>query len=157
MSKTIQELEFENKMLRTAVKDAVNSLDALYIAISTETLIHSDLEDARHASIKIRKEYSIDSSYKKPTGVDFIAQERQEQIEKHNKSLKDDLYFNSGFQLAVAAEMLLASEHEEGIDSESYPENWNHEVCMHMLSKPYKQKLIIAGALIAAEIDRLNA
>ena len=91
------------------------------------------------------------------TGIELIAIERQEQIEKHKRSVIEDVKFNDSFQLAYAAEMLLASEHEEGIDSASYPDGWDHEICMKMLSKTYQEKLIIAGALIAAEIDRLNS
>lgn len=91
------------------------------------------------------------------TGIELIAKERQEQIEKHGRSIEQDQEFNDNCQLALGAEMLLASEHEEGIDSCSYPDGWNENICNKMLSKSYKEKLIIAGALIAAEIDRLNA
>jgi hypothetical protein len=90
------------------------------------------------------------------TGVELIAKERQEQIEKHGQTIERDLRDNENQQLAIGAQMLLAAEWEEGIDSESYPYGWNKEICHHMLSKPYKERLIIAGALIAAEIDRLQ-
>ncbi len=36
------------------------------------------------------------------------------------------------------------------------PEGWNKELHNKMMNKPYKDRLIIAGALIAAEIDRIN-
>ena len=89
------------------------------------------------------------------TGVELIAKERQEQIEKHGYlSIEDER--NDGGQLSYAAEMLLAQEHEEGIDSSCFPDGWSHDNCVKMLNKPYKARLIIAGALIAAEIDRLN-
>ena len=61
MSKTVEQLEAENKMLtaenkmlKQAVKDAVNSLDALYIAAGTGTLIQSDLDDAHQCSMYIK-------------------------------------------------------------------------------------------------------
>lgn len=92
----------------------------------------------------------------KKTGVELIAIERQEHIEKHGRTIEWDDDVNSNEQLATAAEMLLAVDHEEGIDSASYPDGWDHEICVKMLSKPRKQRLIIAGALIAAEIDRLQ-
>lgn len=90
------------------------------------------------------------------TGIELIAEERQEQIEKHGRTLQHDDDYNDNNQLAHCAEMLLAVEHEEGIDSESYPDGWDKEICRNMLSKTYFKRLIIAGALIAAEIDRLR-
>lgn len=93
----------------------------------------------------------------KKTGVFLIANERNSQIMKHGRTIARDVEENSNGELALGAEMLLAAEHEEGIDPASYPDGWDHEICRKMLSKPYKDRLIIAGALIAAEIDRLNA
>jgi len=93
------------------------------------------------------------------TGIQLIEMERAEQILKHgydpNFVHENPQYYSDG-QLAVAAEMLIASEHEEGIDRNSYPENWPDEDCIKMLNKPYVERLAVAGALIAAEIDRLN-
>lgn len=70
--------------------------------------------------------------------------------------VKKDVYDNDMQQLSECAEMLLAVEHEEGIDSASFPSGWDHDTCYKMLCKSYYDRLIIAGALIAAEIDRLN-
>lgn len=89
-------------------------------------------------------------------GVTLIFQERLEQIEKHGRTLEYDVKENSEGQLSYAAEMLLAIGHEEGIDPQSYPWGWNKDICAYMLSKPYKERLVIAGALIAAELDRLT-
>lgn len=89
------------------------------------------------------------------TGIDLIAKERKEQIEKHGRTIEQDVMYNDNEQLAIGAEMLLAVEHEVGIDSESFPYGWDKETCNYMLSKSYKERLIIAGALIAAELDRL--
>lgn len=97
------------------------------------------------------------SLLKEGSGVHLIAIERKEQIEIHWRTLQRDVDENSNNELAHGAEMLLAAEHEEGIDTESYPDGWDKEICTHMLSKPYKERLIIAGALIAAEIDRLSS
>lgn len=90
------------------------------------------------------------------TGIELIADERQEQIEDHGRTIEKDVVENENNQLARGAEMLLASEHDEGIDRESYPIGWDLNICDHMLSKTYLEKLVIAGALIAAEIDRLQ-
>ncbi len=92
----------------------------------------------------------------KKTGIELIAIERQEQLEKHGRTLVYDDESNGDQQLAIAAEMLLAVEHEEGIDRESFPDGWDVELCEYMIGKPYKKRLILAGALIAAEIDRLQ-
>ena len=89
------------------------------------------------------------------TGIELIAKERQEQIEKHGYDADHDSGHYAG-ELAFLAEMLLASEHEEGIDSNEYPDGIEPEIIDRMLWKPYKEKLIIAGALIAAEIDRIS-
>lgn len=91
------------------------------------------------------------------TGIELIAEERQEQIKKHLYSIAHDIEVNDNEQLAHAAEMLLAVEREEGIDSDSFPDGWDKDICRKMLAKSYKERLIIAGALIAAEIDRLIA
>ncbi len=90
------------------------------------------------------------------TGISLIAKERQQQVDKHGRTIERDCIENHNGQLALGAEMLLAIEHEEGIDSYSYPDGWGEELCSKMLAKPYKERLVIAGALIAAELDRLN-
>lgn len=91
------------------------------------------------------------------TGIELIAAERQEQIEKHGRTIEKDVQQNDNEQLSHGALLLLSVDYEEGIDSESYPDGWDHEICANMIRKPYKERLIIAGALIAAEIDRLQA
>lgn len=59
-------------------------------------------------------------------------------------------------QLSIAAYMLLSVDYEEGIDSESYPFGWDADICNKMINKSYEERLIIAGALLAAEIDRIQ-
>ena len=36
------------------------------------------------------------------------------------------------------------------------PNGWDQEIWEKMIRKPHQERLIIAGALIAAELDRLN-
>lgn len=96
---------------------------------------------------------------KSKTGVELIAQERQEQIEKHGYTLdfvKSNPEYYEDKQLATAALGLLSIEWEEQVELYDYLENWDQDTVSNMMSKPYKERLIIAGALIAAEIDRLN-
>ena len=83
-------------------------------------------------------------------GVELIADERQEQIEKHGRSIQDDVIVNAGEQLKTAAIAIL---NDSG--KTSYPYGWDHDVLDKIIAKPYIERLVIAGALIAAEIDRL--
>jgi hypothetical protein len=93
------------------------------------------------------------------TGIELIAQERKEQIEKHGRSTGDDVRFNNKGQLQRAAEILITI--DEDIDLYRHklfiPSGWNKDIWFKMLNKPHKERLIIAGVLIAAEIDRLQA
>jgi len=90
------------------------------------------------------------------TGIELIAEERLEQIIKHGRTTVRDGIENNNHQLTKGALMLLSIDYEEGIDPSEYPEGWDKDICLHMIKKTYEQRLIIAGALIAAEIDRLN-
>jgi hypothetical protein len=95
----------------------------------------------------------------KKTGIELIADERREQIEKHGYDAqwyKNNPEYYEAKELSFVAEMALAIEHEEGIDPNVYPESWPTEDIDKIFRKPYKERLIIAGALIAAEIDRLQ-
>lgn len=87
------------------------------------------------------------------TGIELIAQERQEQIEKHGYTVSDDVSVNEQGQLPLAAIMLI----EGGLKNrECLPYDWSENQWKKMFDKPYKERLIIAGALIAAELDRLT-
>jgi hypothetical protein len=88
---------------------------------------------------------------KKLSGAELIAQERKEQIEKHGFTTEADSRYYNEEQLREAAVGVLA------YDSFGVPDNWNVKQFQYMVSKPYKERLIIAGALIAAEIDRLQS
>lgn len=89
------------------------------------------------------------------TGIELIAEERQEQIEKHNYTTHDDVLGNDEGQLSEAAAKL-CSDRFGTLPTTDTPAGWNQESWVKMTTKPYKDRLIIAGALIAAEIDRLN-
>ena len=88
------------------------------------------------------------------TGIELIAQERQEQIEKHKISTKEDREFNFSRELILGAEALIA--HKGEGDYTYFPAQWDIEICKKMIEKSYKERLIIAGALIAAELDRID-
>ena len=95
------------------------------------------------------------------SGIDLIAQERQEQISKHGRTVERDVKENWQNELSFAAALLSCPNptlmgYDPNMEG-GRPEKWDKKLWHKMMSKPYKQRLIIAGALLAAEIDRLNA
>lgn len=84
------------------------------------------------------------------SGIELIAQERKEQLEKHNRPIENDVAYNSEHQLSWAASRLCRI-----FPTNTLPKDWNKDLWLKMILKPYKERLIKAGALIAAEIDRL--
>lgn len=85
------------------------------------------------------------------TGIELIAEERREQIEKHGRTIQTDLEVNKGGALSMAAKGVITGDWGE------FPAEWDSDAIRKMCGKPYKDRLIIAGALLAAEIDRLQA
>ena len=90
------------------------------------------------------------------TGIELIAKERQEQIDKHGRDSSHDAAHNDDGQLIDMAAHLLMIDRQEGIDRDMLPVGWDEDTCIYMLLKPRKERLVIAGALIAAELDRLE-
>lgn len=83
-------------------------------------------------------------------GVQLIDHERIKQIHYKKITIEDDYKLNADYQLVDAAiKLLKGGQHEP-------PEGWDSEIWNKMLVKSEQEKLVIAGALIAAEIDRLN-
>ncbi len=91
------------------------------------------------------------------TGIELIAQERKEQMYKHHRTIADDVKYNTKGQLSVGAGILAQKNIPEHIKDTLIPTGWDEKIWNKMLNKPYEQRLIIAGALIAAELDRLQA
>lgn len=79
-------------------------------------------------------------------GVDKIAQERKEQIEKHGYTVENDCRYVEG-QLLMAATAIIQ------VDDDHWPADWNRAEYLKIMAKPRADQLAIAGALIAAEID----
>lgn len=87
------------------------------------------------------------------TGIELIAQERKEQLEKHEFSIERDIAWHKNGQLVDAAMQYLGT---DLIDC--YPEDWDRR--WYKSENPdwngnRIDELKIAGALIAAEIDRI--
>jgi hypothetical protein len=98
---------------------------------------------------------------KTKTGIELIAQERQEQIEKHGRTIDRDIAENDKNQLSSGASILALNYpficlEVYDVEESHCPPDWDQELWCKMVNKPYKERLIIAGALIAAEIDRLQ-
>jgi len=88
------------------------------------------------------------------TGIELIAAERQEQIEKHGYTVVKDVAFNNHYQIPSAVRKL--TKRNPGIEEFDAPQYWDSLIWERMIDKTYKDRLIIAGALIAAEIDRIQ-
>jgi len=86
------------------------------------------------------------------TGIELIAEERRQQIEQHGRTVKADVDFNTGEQLRKAAHRLI-----EVCPSElNPPKGWDGNIWAKMCRKPYLERMVIAGSLLAAEIDRVK-
>lgn len=83
------------------------------------------------------------------TGIELISDERKQQIEKHGFTVeKDQKYVND--ELVTVATNLLTGNFFD------YPATWSSTMCDKLRKKNQLESLIISGALIAAEIDRLQ-
>lgn len=90
------------------------------------------------------------------TGIQAFSEERQKQIDKYGftgKHHAEHPEWYSENQLVLAAKWLQNKE----IKAVWFPDNWDQQWFSRLCIKPYKERLIIAGALLAAEYDRLEA
>jgi hypothetical protein len=78
-------------------------------------------------------------------GVDIIAKEREEQINKHKWN--DDIHKNG--ELIEAALFALDPMKFD------WPVGWSYDSMLKIKEKAYVNRLAVAGALIAAEYDRI--
>jgi len=92
----------------------------------------------------------------KKTGIELIAKERSEHFTKHNRTIEYDINNNHNFQLGEAACNLCYEAIEEIDCRHTPPVDWDLKIWQKMCDKPYQERLVIAGALIAAELDRIN-
>lgn len=92
------------------------------------------------------------------TGIELISKEREEQIKKHSRTVDQDVRLNKKKQLVSAASALILCDSQKEIKAMAEygcPQGWDKAIWSKMINKPYKERLIIAGALIAAEYDRV--
>jgi len=86
----------------------------------------------------------------KDTAVILIEKERNEQQTKHGKTTKIDVIENPNGELIQGAKAIIDG------DLMAFPSNWKATFVNKMVNKPLKERLVIAAALLAAEIDRLQ-
>lgn len=97
------------------------------------------------------------------SGAELIAEERLEQIEKHGYTVESDQKYTDKQLLALAFFCIFAADKEGEFTSVALKadmiKEWGFEAEFFdkISSKTAIEKLAIAGAFIAAEIDRINA
>lgn len=96
----------------------------------------------------------------KKTGIELIAEERREQIEKHGRTIAIDQSNNSEGEMIIAARALLIEDNDEYEPDDTVqervsemPGDWETPLCQKMASESRRDRLIRAGAFIAAELD----
>ncbi len=109
---------------------------------------------------KIKYGFITLNNNKQMTGIELITKEREEQITKHNYSVESDKNNNTEYQLVDAVNILIIPEENMEVfraNSSLYcPIGWSIEKWNNALAKPFKERLAIGGALLAAEIDRVS-
>ncbi|MBD8081110.1 hypothetical protein [Chryseobacterium caseinilyticum] len=92
-------------------------------------------------------------------GIQELAAERQKQIDKHGFTAEHHVNHPEWYenkQLIVAAASLLLQDLTPEQASGDFPENWDEKWFADLLSRSEAERVIIAGALLAAELDRKN-
>lgn len=94
----------------------------------------------------------------KVSGVELIAKERKEQIEKHGFSIIDDAEYYEKMELVAAALFCIDQTIGPGYGLKTYkewPAGWDDKFKHKILAKDEIGQLQVAGAFIAARIDQL--
>jgi len=82
------------------------------------------------------------------TAIDLITTERR----NHKYTVQEDAEYNPNGQLLEAATVLLRK--DIFAPTSVCPRGWDMKYWHTLCAKPYSERLIIAGSLVAAEIDR---
>lgn len=86
----------------------------------------------------------------RPNGLELVARERKEHFKKHKRTVDQDIANNPNGELLMAAKGLMDD------DNRGYfPHSWDPEQIQKMMAKDKIGRLIVAGSLVIAEIDRL--
>lgn len=133
------------------MNSGIKLIDQLNALLMDEDLTDEKLREASEGLLPNLVDY-LNGCGHNADGIALILKERREQITKHFRTINNDIQFNEDEQLRVAARVLL----DPVPKFENRPFGWDRAIWFKMINKPYKERLIISGALIAAEIDRLN-
>jgi hypothetical protein len=90
------------------------------------------------------------------SGIELISEERSEQINKHGFTQDHDLHVEVNGGLVDAAIYLMMNYSGYSDNSRFFPEKWEESWRNKFDEKGDIDSLKVAGALIAAEIDRLQ-
>ena len=90
------------------------------------------------------------------TGIELIAQERKEQIEKHGWDADHDNHHTYGELRKVAAILAVQDTDAKVYDEGGFSSGGNVWGLEEKLRTDSIHRLKVAGALIAAEIDRIQ-
>lgn len=88
----------------------------------------------------------------KSKGAILIAREREEQLTKHGYTVKKDAAIYLSKEIPRMVIKLL-----EGGGLHNTIHNVPDEMWNRMIDKSYRDRVIIAGALLAAEVDRIDS
>lgn len=106
-------------------------------------------ESIHFCSTECLQNLLVNSAPAVATGADLILIERKEQIQKHGWNAEHDNQHTNN-ELLKAAQTILQS------NPVLWPEEWASYYHDKIMAKPRKEQLIICGAFIAAEIDRID-
>ena len=103
----------------------------------------------------------VAASYEHQHGLKMIKRERVEHFTKHGRTLEMDAEKNKEYQLTAAAMMLLmqtpgSADPMQSVEKIIEAGSFDEPLIRTMMAKPYEKRLVIAGSLIAAELDRLK-
>jgi len=89
------------------------------------------------------------------TGIEYIENERNKVLLK--RSIENDIEINKYGQLSQTAELLSREDINVNVLRLNRPSGWDKAHWIDLISRPYMERLIIAGQLYQAEIDRCRA
>ena len=90
------------------------------------------------------------------SGIELITKEREEQLKKHGCSLEHDINEHIDGELAITAGHLSTYHTSARLELSDFVPSWGEEILDHIGNDDI-HRLKVAGALIAAEIDRILA
>jgi hypothetical protein len=91
------------------------------------------------------------------TGAQLITEERREQIQRHKRTVANDVATNTDNELETATLRLITQVLGKSGHYPAWPDHWDQAICDKMDEKTDFEKIQIAGAFLAAALDRRMA